>query len=153
MIEKKLAAPFCAIKVTGALFHTQGGLAIDTRARVLRAQRQAVPESVRGRRRGGRRVGLAGVGLSVGQWPAHRDGVRPHRRGNRRPTCERQKSGGSRAPRSPYPAEREESRHDPFRTRPQSERRNDIADRVAALDWGKIATQLDAFGCATPGRC
>lgn len=33
---KKLEAPFCAIKVTGALFHTQGGLAIDPHARVLR---------------------------------------------------------------------------------------------------------------------
>jgi fumarate reductase flavoprotein subunit len=36
VFEKTLEAPFCAIKVTGALFHTQGGLAIDTRARVLR---------------------------------------------------------------------------------------------------------------------
>jgi fumarate reductase flavoprotein subunit len=36
VFEKQLAAPFCAIKVTGALFHTQGGLAIDTQARVLR---------------------------------------------------------------------------------------------------------------------
>jgi fumarate reductase flavoprotein subunit len=36
VFEKTLQAPFCAIKVTGALFHTQGGLAIDTRARVLR---------------------------------------------------------------------------------------------------------------------
>ena len=44
------------------------------------AERQAVPESVRGRRRGGRRVGLAGVRLSVGQWIAHRDGVRADRR-------------------------------------------------------------------------
>ena len=31
-----LAAPFCAVKVTGALFHTQGGLVIDAAARVLR---------------------------------------------------------------------------------------------------------------------
>ncbi len=31
-----LAAPFCAAKVTGALFHTQGGLVIDPSARVLR---------------------------------------------------------------------------------------------------------------------
>jgi len=36
VFEKKLEPPYCAIKVTGALFHTQGGLAIDTRARVLR---------------------------------------------------------------------------------------------------------------------
>jgi fumarate reductase flavoprotein subunit len=35
VFEKKPAAPFCAIKVTGALFHTQGGLAIDARGRVL----------------------------------------------------------------------------------------------------------------------
>ena len=33
----KLAAPYHAIKVTGALFHTQGGLDIDARCRVLRA--------------------------------------------------------------------------------------------------------------------
>jgi fumarate reductase flavoprotein subunit len=32
----RLSAPFCAIKVTGALFHTQGGLDIDARCRVLR---------------------------------------------------------------------------------------------------------------------
>jgi fumarate reductase flavoprotein subunit len=32
-----LVAPYHAIKVTGALFHTQGGLAIDVDARVLRA--------------------------------------------------------------------------------------------------------------------
>lgn len=33
----QLAAPFCGVKITGALFHTQGGLAIDDDARVLRA--------------------------------------------------------------------------------------------------------------------
>jgi fumarate reductase flavoprotein subunit len=31
-----LTAPFCAVKVTGALFHTQGGLRVDEDARVLR---------------------------------------------------------------------------------------------------------------------
>lgn len=31
-----LAAPFYGVKVTGALFHTQGGLLVDDRARVLR---------------------------------------------------------------------------------------------------------------------
>ncbi len=31
-----LQAPFCGVKVTGALFHTQGGLVIDANARVLR---------------------------------------------------------------------------------------------------------------------
>ena len=33
----------CAIKVTGALFHTQGGLAIDTQARVLPANGRPFP--------------------------------------------------------------------------------------------------------------
>jgi fumarate reductase flavoprotein subunit len=31
-----LVSPYCAIRVTGALFHTQGGLVIDDRARVQR---------------------------------------------------------------------------------------------------------------------
>lgn len=34
--NQALAAPFFAVKVTGALFHTQGGLMIDDQARVLR---------------------------------------------------------------------------------------------------------------------
>jgi len=34
--EAPLAAPFAAVKVTGALFHTQGGLRVDDEARVLR---------------------------------------------------------------------------------------------------------------------
>jgi fumarate reductase flavoprotein subunit len=34
--DQKCVAPFLAVKVTGALFHTQGGLAVDTRARVRR---------------------------------------------------------------------------------------------------------------------
>jgi fumarate reductase flavoprotein subunit len=33
----RLRAPFHAIKVTGALFHTQGGLDVDAQCRVLRA--------------------------------------------------------------------------------------------------------------------
>jgi fumarate reductase flavoprotein subunit len=33
----KLLPPYCAVKVTGALFHTQGGLDIDAHCRVLRA--------------------------------------------------------------------------------------------------------------------
>ncbi|MBL8326226.1 MAG: FAD-dependent oxidoreductase [Rubrivivax sp.] len=37
----RLAAPFHAIKVTGALFHTQGGLDIDAHCRVLRAADRA----------------------------------------------------------------------------------------------------------------
>jgi len=38
-----LAAPFYGIKVTGALFHTQGGLLVDAHARVLRANGAALP--------------------------------------------------------------------------------------------------------------
>ena len=34
--RRPLAAPFFAVKVTGALFHTQGGLDIDARCRVLK---------------------------------------------------------------------------------------------------------------------
>jgi len=35
-LDKCLKPPFAAVKVTGALFHTQGGLAIDDHARVLK---------------------------------------------------------------------------------------------------------------------
>lgn len=31
-----LSAPYCGVKITGALFHTQGGLAIDANGRVLK---------------------------------------------------------------------------------------------------------------------
>lgn len=37
-----LSAPYCAVRLTGALFHTQGGLVIDTQARVLRADGTAL---------------------------------------------------------------------------------------------------------------
>lgn len=39
--EQRLSPPYCAIKVTGALFHTQGGLAVDGDARVLHADGRA----------------------------------------------------------------------------------------------------------------
>jgi fumarate reductase flavoprotein subunit len=35
IFTRALQAPFCAVKVTGALFHTQGGLDIDEHCRVL----------------------------------------------------------------------------------------------------------------------
>jgi fumarate reductase flavoprotein subunit len=38
-----LLSPFKAAKVTGALFHTQGGLAVDAEARVLDRQGAALP--------------------------------------------------------------------------------------------------------------
>ena len=36
VFKRALQAPYYAVKVTGALFHTQGGLAIDAQCRVLR---------------------------------------------------------------------------------------------------------------------
>lgn len=33
---RQLRAPYCGVRVTGALFHTQGGLRVDAQARVLR---------------------------------------------------------------------------------------------------------------------
>ena len=38
-----LTAPFCAVRVTGALFHSQGGLAVDEAARVRLAEGGIVP--------------------------------------------------------------------------------------------------------------
>ena len=38
-----LEAPFCAVKVTGALFHTQGGLVVNDEARVLRQDGSPLP--------------------------------------------------------------------------------------------------------------
>jgi fumarate reductase flavoprotein subunit len=52
-----LAPPFCAVKVTGTLFHTQGGLVIDPSARVLRPDGAAFPNLFAG---GGAARGLSG---------------------------------------------------------------------------------------------
>ncbi|MDF8363988.1 FAD-dependent oxidoreductase, partial [Achromobacter anxifer] len=41
--ERALQAPYHAVKVTGALFHTQGGLDIDARCRVLDQAGRALP--------------------------------------------------------------------------------------------------------------
>jgi fumarate reductase flavoprotein subunit len=54
-----LTAPFYAVKVTGALFHTQGGLGIDTDARVLRADGRPLPNLLAG---GGAACGISGRG-------------------------------------------------------------------------------------------
>lgn len=43
VFKRPLQAPFYAVKVTGALFHTQGGLDIDAQCRVLDAQGQPLP--------------------------------------------------------------------------------------------------------------
>jgi fumarate reductase flavoprotein subunit len=55
--DKTLAAPYCAIKVTGALFHTQGGLAIDPQTRVLNAKGRPFPNLFAA---GGAAVGVSG---------------------------------------------------------------------------------------------
>ena len=52
-----LAAPYKAVRVTGALFHTQGGLAIDTNARVVRNDGTALPNLFAG---GGAACGISG---------------------------------------------------------------------------------------------
>ncbi len=52
-----LEAPLCAVKVTGALFHTQGGLVIDADAQALRADRSKLPNLFAG---GGAARGMSG---------------------------------------------------------------------------------------------
>jgi fumarate reductase flavoprotein subunit len=52
-----LRAPYYAVKVTGALFHTQGGLVVDERARVLRDDGTAFPNLYAG---GGAARGISG---------------------------------------------------------------------------------------------
>ena len=61
VFEKKLVAPYCAIKVTGALFHTQGGLAIDANARVLQKNGRPLPNLFAA---GGAAVGVSGAQAS-----------------------------------------------------------------------------------------
>ncbi|HET9415559.1 MAG TPA: FAD-binding protein, partial [Pseudolabrys sp.] len=41
--KSPLEAPYCGVKVTGALFHTQGGLVVDDEARVCRADGARLP--------------------------------------------------------------------------------------------------------------
>ena len=53
-----LAPPYYAVKVTGALLHTQGGLEIDTAARVLDSERRPLPNLFAG---GGAARGLSGA--------------------------------------------------------------------------------------------
>ena len=56
--KPRLAPPYFAVKVTGALFHTQGGLAIDRDARVLRADGTPLPNVFAG---GGAARGVSGA--------------------------------------------------------------------------------------------
>jgi fumarate reductase flavoprotein subunit len=52
-----LTPPFYGVKVTGALFHTQGGLGIDSSARVLRTDGSFIPNLYAG---GGTAAGFSG---------------------------------------------------------------------------------------------
>ena len=59
--KKPLEAPYYAAKVTGALFHTQGGLEIDKDGRVLRRDGSPLPNLFAG---GGAARGISGSGAS-----------------------------------------------------------------------------------------
>ncbi|MGY2049625.1 FAD-dependent oxidoreductase [Methylobacterium sp. JK268] len=54
-----LTAPYRAVRVTGALFHTQGGLVVDDAARVLKAEGGAIPNLFAA---GGAACGVSGTG-------------------------------------------------------------------------------------------
>uniref|UniRef100_UPI0006829CC5 FAD-dependent oxidoreductase n=1 Tax=Aestuariivita boseongensis TaxID=1470562 RepID=UPI0006829CC5 len=54
-----LSAPYCAVKVTGALFHTQGGLVTDASARVLQKSGARFPNLYAA---GGAACGVSGSG-------------------------------------------------------------------------------------------
>ena len=55
--EHKLEGPWCAVKVTGALFHTQGGLVVDDMARVTSEKGAPIPGLYAG---GGAACGVSG---------------------------------------------------------------------------------------------
>ncbi len=58
-VAEALKPPYYAIRVTGALFHTQGGLEVDARARVLRKDGSALPNLFAG---GGAARSVSGPG-------------------------------------------------------------------------------------------
>ena len=82
-----LAPPYCAVRVTGALFHTQGGLAIDAHHRRPRPRRnQPFPNLFAA---GGAACGVSGrtaAGYLSRQRPPRRRRPRLPRRASRRPT-------------------------------------------------------------------
>jgi flavocytochrome c len=55
--KQELRPPFFAVKITGALFHTQGGLVIDTNARVKRKDGSLFPNLFAA---GGAAIGISG---------------------------------------------------------------------------------------------
>jgi fumarate reductase flavoprotein subunit len=60
-LDQKCAAPLRAVKVTGALFHTQGGLAIDANARVKTKAGNVFPNLYAA---GGAAAGVSGAGAA-----------------------------------------------------------------------------------------
>ncbi|MEQ8671988.1 MAG: FAD-dependent oxidoreductase [Aggregatilineales bacterium] len=58
---KRIDPPYYGVKVTGALFHTQGGLKVDTHARVLKTDGTPIPNLYAG---GGTAAGLSGHGAA-----------------------------------------------------------------------------------------
>ncbi len=56
--KSRLAPPYYGVKVTGALFHTQGGLVVDARGRVLDSHARPLPNLFAG---GGAACGLSGA--------------------------------------------------------------------------------------------
>jgi fumarate reductase flavoprotein subunit len=56
--KRALTPPYYAVKVTGALFHTQGGLVVDAHARVLDAEGAPLPNLFAG---GGAACGVSGA--------------------------------------------------------------------------------------------
>jgi fumarate reductase flavoprotein subunit len=57
--EQRLQAPYYAIRVTGALFHTQGGLVVNHHARVMKSNGKALPNLFAG---GGAARSVSGPG-------------------------------------------------------------------------------------------
>lgn len=59
--ERPLGLPLAGVRVTGALFHTQGGLRVDSRARVLRPDGSAIAGLYAS---GGAAMGISGHGAA-----------------------------------------------------------------------------------------
>jgi len=57
--KPQLMPPYCAVKVTGALFHTQGGLVVNGDGRVMRKDGTPLPNLLAG---GGAACGVSGSG-------------------------------------------------------------------------------------------
>ena len=60
VFKRTLQRPLHALRVTGALFHTQGGLRVDAQARVLRKDGSAFPNLYAG---GGAARGVSGTSV------------------------------------------------------------------------------------------